>query len=359
MKIRKSLEIRKYLFKIDSLMYLLAFCLILSCQPGISVNENIDVYRPEKLNDGQPNIEGNFWEIAKKDQINIQQKALVEIALETFPLIDNEAPILHERVEGLGITDLNALKGVSAKKGYLKLEFYSTRLKDISVLQEFLHLQELTIRGSDVEDFSPISKLTKLKKLDISYSKSQTLNALSGLTDLTSLTIDEESNFSLEPLQSLMSKHLDSNGKMIELKVKYIKGKLKETPTSIKGNDMNGKVTPILIGKYKVLSSDYYPLDPNLYKFSTKKTIGELILKESEFYFKVNEEDTTKQSFIRSGKYRSIGNLIYFKRDNEENEYINSFIWESDLGIYFVDRVSFENTSCVSFLLRKISDEPE
>ena len=250
----------------------IALLFLFACSPPrhyYGTEDDIDVYKPEILDDGRPNVEGDFWEIAGSDQINLQQKAFVEMLKGERPFGDKNAYFyVEERIEGIGIIDLSALKGVSAIQPIGILEFYSTRLKDISILQEFVFLNKLTIRGSDVEDFSPISNLTKLVNLDIAYSKTKSLLALAGLTDLQYLTIDKESNFSLEPILPLMEKHLDSNGKMINLKVKYIENRLKEKPTTVRGNSMNAKVTPTLVGKYNVFFiHDYFTTDPDSQEF--------------------------------------------------------------------------------------------
>lgn len=356
MKFLGSFVVHNTIFNVQKLLMFI-FCLILACAPPRSkIIDDIDVYSPEILDDGQPNAEGNFWEIVKSGKANLQQTSLIEIALIYFPFVDNVAPLLVERIEGLGITDLSALKGVTVNNSDQKLEFYSTRLKDISILGEFLNLRELTIRGSDVEDFSPISNLKKLRKLDIAYSKTKSLSALSGLTDLQTLTIDQESNLSLVPIQSLMEKHLDSNGKTIKLKVSFIKNRLKNNPTTVSGNSMNAKVTPTLVGQYTVYYIYNLTKESNPQLFGDVK--GELVLKETEFYLNISEKSGIEKLLTWNGTYRTVGNLIYFKRENEENEYVNSFYWNENLSVTLVDRVSFENTT-FGLLLTKKSDNPE
>jgi hypothetical protein len=362
------------IFKTDRLKWemviagiLLIFSLALntSCIPAEDRDlddENYDVYKPEVLDDGKPDVEGTFWEIANNPDISVKQKVLIEAFVNWHPILIGANLGASDPIEGLGITDLNALKGVyefePTPQNYI-LKIFSSRLNDISALKEFVHLDELVIRGSDITDLTPISNLINLTTLDISYSKAIDLSALSGLINLKTLTIDKESNFSLEPIKHLIKGHLNSNNKMINLNVVYIENKLKEAPTTIGRNSTKGKITPTLQGKFKLIRLAYnLKSSSNLFLRGESDSVGELIFKGNEFKFSVTEKLDDIPSFTWSGTYRSVGNLIYFKQENG-TEYINSFDWSEGLTFNLIDRTNFENTTVVKFEFRKVSDNPE
>ena len=76
-----------------------------ACGP-VAYHPNYEVYRPEIIDDGNPEIEGNYIELSKNQDLNLNQKCLRE-ALNRGGGYSNH-PVLS--INDLGITNLNLLK---------------------------------------------------------------------------------------------------------------------------------------------------------------------------------------------------------------------------------------------------------
>lgn len=328
------------------------------------------IYSPELIDDSNPGVEGDFFKIAVDPKINANQKILIEAILHYFSIDgfrDYSMPssskefysAYYVQIEGVGITDLSALKGLENASLDFFFSFTSTRLKDISALYGFNNVSGLTFRGSDIEDFTPISSMTHLRWLDIAYSKNQDLSALVNLINLEELTIDKESNLSLEPIKHLFEKHKNTFGKDISLKINYVSN-LYKTKSEIIENGLNGSYSYVINGKYELKEVFYASIEDDEFVRNTNVSGHLLLNSDNTFEMNLSTNSELDTFFNNTGTYRFVGNLIYFKPKNKD-EYVTSCsnLFKSygigdSLEIY--DRVSYPKASFVGLGFFKNTD---
>ena len=74
---------------------------------------------------------------------------------------------------------------------------------DLTGLEHFVNLEELSLSGNKISDLSPISGLAKMKSLVIAFNEIADLNALSGMTQLEVLDAKSNKINDVSPLMGL------------------------------------------------------------------------------------------------------------------------------------------------------------
>ncbi len=151
------------------------------------------------------------------DITSVELKKIKDVHLKRI-LTKDDSKLLDKLTEAESFTfyrgnnfDLNKLKKLKKLK---KINLINTTVKDFSLLEQFLYLEELSLNNVTLKNNKlSLGKMKKLKVLSLNESKLDDISFLSELTNLESLYLQSNKITDLKPLANLTKlKELNING---------------------------------------------------------------------------------------------------------------------------------------------------